>query len=233
MKSSANRREKGQKQGKVHDTHSEAFAGCVADSGGDESHTRESTNEGPEVFEGLCERMLSALCLLQTSVSEVLDVKDELILQNVPSSVQTQLSLCTSRLFRSLSDLYVPSTELVRLVRVFGTQWEQKRLLLNQLQQDHERLQRLLSLALKRVQRLEAQSHRIARSQPYRNWEKLFVTLMRTEPYRPSQEIPGDFTRLLLPRQGLAPLLFTRPSASSRGASPCLGRSSLEGIKIT
>ncbi|XP_063800456.1 uncharacterized protein LOC134968855 isoform X2 [Pseudophryne corroboree] len=117
----------------------------------------EAVNEDPAVFEGLCERMLSALCLLQTSVSEVLDVKDEMILQNVPSSVQAQLSLSTSRLFRSLTDLYVPSTELVRMVRVFGPQWEQKRLILEQLQGEHERLQRLLSLSLRRVQHLEAQ----------------------------------------------------------------------------
>ncbi|XP_063800455.1 uncharacterized protein LOC134968855 isoform X1 [Pseudophryne corroboree] len=153
----------------------------------------EAVNEDPAVFEGLCERMLSALCLLQTSVSEVLDVKDEMILQNVPSSVQAQLSLSTSRLFRSLTDLYVPSTELVRMVRVFGPQWEQKRLILEQLQGEHERLQRLLSLSLRRVQHLEAQVQRDAQSQQYRNWEKLFVRLMRVNPNEPSHETHKDW----------------------------------------
>lgn len=144
------------------------------------------------VFEGLCERMLSAMCLLQTSVSEVLDVKDELIIHNVPSCVQAQMSLSTSRLFRSLTDLYVPSTELVRLVRVFGPQWEQKQLILKQVQEEHERLQRLLSLALQRIQHLETQLHRDSESQHYKNWEKLFVRLMRMGPDISSSEIPSD-----------------------------------------
>ncbi|KAM9302205.1 uncharacterized protein PAF06_015486 [Gastrophryne carolinensis] len=130
------------------------------------------------VFEGLCDRTLSALCMLQASVSEVLDVKDELIQHNVPSSVQAQLSLSTSRLFRSLTDLSIPSAELVRLVRLFGPEWEQKRKILEQLQGEHERLQRLLSLALQRVQHLESQLHRDTESQHYKNWEKLFVSLM-------------------------------------------------------
>ncbi|XP_069824447.1 uncharacterized protein [Dendropsophus ebraccatus] len=166
----------------------------------EESHPEEPVVEGPAepksedpvVFEGLCDRMLSALCLLQTSVSEVLDVKDEMILQNVPSCVQAQLSLSTSRLFRSLTDLYVPATELVRLVQVFGPQWEQKRLLLEQLQGEHERLQRLLALALQRVQHLESQLHKDAQSQHYRNWEKLFVRLMRMGTYESSDKLEEE-----------------------------------------
>ncbi|XP_068116183.1 uncharacterized protein [Hyperolius riggenbachi] len=157
-----------------------------------EEHTHKSGKQPtvPEqkdvmVFEGLCEQMLSALCLLQTSVTEVLDVKDELVRHNVPSGVQAQLSLSTSRLFRS--------TELVRLVRVFGPDWEQKRMILEQLQGEHERLQRLLSLALQRVQHLETQLHRDAESQHYRNWEKLFIRLMSMGQYKDS---PGNLQDL-------------------------------------
>ncbi|XP_073460695.1 uncharacterized protein [Aquarana catesbeiana] len=158
----------------------------------DELPAISENKEDVMVFEGLCERMLSAMCLLQTSVSEVLDVKDELIIHNVPSCVQAQMSLSTSRLFRSLTDLYVPSTELVRLVRVFGPQWEQKQLILKQVQEEHERLQRLLSLALQRIQHLETQLHRDSESQHYKNWEKLFVRLMRMGPDISSSEIPSD-----------------------------------------
>lgn len=158
----------------------------------DEPPAISENKEDVMVFEGLCERMLSAMCLLQTSVSEVLDVKDELIIHNVPSCVQAQMSLSTSRLFRSLTDLYVPSTELVRLVRVFGPQWEQKQLILKQVQEEHERLQRLLSLALQRIQHLETQLHRDSESQHYKNWEKLFVRLMRMGPDISSSEIPSD-----------------------------------------
>ncbi|OCT83856.1 uncharacterized protein LOC108713819 [Xenopus laevis] len=189
---SADREERMQKEAKKQVTYSETPDNNPAESRVEESHEGESVNEGPEVFEGLCERMLSALSLVQTSVSEVLDLKDEVIVHNVPSSLQTQLSLCTARLFRSLLDLYVPSTELVRLVRVFGPQWEKNLLTLKQLQGEHERLQRLLSLALHRVQNVEAQSRRDARAQPYRNWETLFVRLMRMGPYKPSQEMIQD-----------------------------------------
>eukprot|EP00079_Xenopus_tropicalis_P011616 XP_002937677.1 PREDICTED: uncharacterized protein LOC100497696 [Xenopus tropicalis] len=186
---SAERGERMQKQGQKRVTYSDTTDMDPTGSRVEEKHEGESINEGAEVFEGLCDRMLSALSLVQTSVSEVLDLKDEVLVQNVPSSLQTLLSLCTARLFRSLLDLYVPSRELVRLVRVFGPQWEQNLLTLKQLQEEHERLQRLLSLAMHRVQNLEAQSHRDARGQPNRNWEKLFVRLMRMGPYKPSQEM--------------------------------------------
>ncbi|XP_072277711.1 uncharacterized protein [Pyxicephalus adspersus] len=150
----------------------------------DEPPVRSENKEDVMVFEGLCERMLSALCLLKTSVSEVLDTKDELILHNVPSCVQAQMSLSTSRLFRS--------TELVRLVRLFGPQWEQKRMILKQLQEEHERLQRLLSLALQRIQHLETQLHKDSESQHYKNWEKLFVRLMRMGPESALLEMSHD-----------------------------------------
>ncbi|XP_063293508.1 uncharacterized protein LOC134578436 [Pelobates fuscus] len=139
-----------------------------------ECRGEDSSEEGPQMFEELCERMLCALGLVQTSLSEVLDVKDELVSQNVPSSIQAQISLSTSKLFRSMLDLQVPSTELVRLVRLYGPQWEQKRQILNQLQGEHERLQRLLSLALRRVQFLETQL------QHFRNWEGFSAKLSST-----------------------------------------------------
>ncbi|XP_075423103.1 uncharacterized protein LOC142464007 [Ascaphus truei] len=184
----ADRRERETEQKRVEEStgYNEILDERATECEGTKSHMGGSMEEGAEVFEGLCDRMLSALCLVQTNLSDVLDVKDELILQNVPSSVQTQVSICTSRLYRSLLDLTVPSRELVRLVRVFGPQWEQKLVILKQLQGEHERLQRLLSLALRRVQILEAQSRRAALPLLYRNWEKLFVRLMRMGPYKPS-----------------------------------------------
>ncbi|KAJ1178258.1 hypothetical protein NDU88_003505 [Pleurodeles waltl] len=138
-------------------------------------------DEEQRMFEPLCERLLCAVSLLQTSLSEMLDLKDELMAHSLPSSLTTRLCIASGRLFRSVSDLSVPSMELVRLVQVHSSTWEQKKKILEKLHSDYERKQSYLSVALRRLQLLETQSCNFARYQHIGNWERLFTRLMSAQ----------------------------------------------------
>ncbi|XP_043561999.1 uncharacterized protein LOC122557884 isoform X3 [Chiloscyllium plagiosum] len=130
------------------------------------------------LFETLCDTVLSSLALLQNSITELLDFKDQLMNHALPTSLLAHLVIITGRLFRSVSDMYTPTTELVRLVRFYATPWEQKKEILNLLYADHERKKHQLDVAVRRLQLLDGHARWIARERQILNWEKLFGKLM-------------------------------------------------------
>ncbi|XP_067849876.1 caldesmon-like [Heptranchias perlo] len=130
------------------------------------------------LFETMCDTVLSSLALLQSSINEILDFKDQLLSHALPSSLLAHLVITTGRLFRSASDMYAPTTELVRLVRFYATPWEQKKEILERLYADHERKKHQLGVAVRRLQLLDAHARRVARERRILNWEMLFGKLM-------------------------------------------------------
>ncbi|PVD29205.1 hypothetical protein C0Q70_11802 [Pomacea canaliculata] len=129
----------------------------------------------PNKFDGLCDGVLNAIALVHNSFKEMLDLKDKLLNHALPPPVLIQLAMTSSRLFRSISDLNMTVNELVRLVRLFSTPWEEKSAALKKLHEDYESKQRQLNIAIKRLQLVDAHSKRIAREKRIMNWEKLFT----------------------------------------------------------
>lgn len=62
-----------------------------------------------------------------------------------------------SHFFFSVSDANMPVNELVRLVRVYSTPWEEKSAALKKLHEDYESNQRQLNIAIKRLKLVETQ----------------------------------------------------------------------------
>ncbi|KAK7503175.1 hypothetical protein BaRGS_00005440 [Batillaria attramentaria] len=131
----------------------------------------------PNKFDGLCDGLLNAMALVHSALKELLDFKDELLQHSLPPTVLIHLAMTSSKLFRSVSDLSMPANELVRLVRVYSTPWEEKSAALKKLHEDYESKQRQLNIAIKRLQL----SKRIAREKRVMNWEKLFAKLTSTK----------------------------------------------------
>lgn len=67
-----------------------------------------------------------------------------------------------------------PVYELIRLVRLYSTPWEEKSAALKKLHEDYDRKARQLDVAVKRLQLVDAQASRMARERRILNWEKLF-----------------------------------------------------------
>ncbi|KAK3096492.1 hypothetical protein FSP39_000692 [Pinctada imbricata] len=118
------------------------------------------------------------MALMQVSLLELLEMKDEMLKHALPPPLLIKLATVTGKVFRSVSDLNMPVNELVRLVRVYSTPWEEKSAALKKLHEDYESKQRQLNIAVKRLQLVDAHSKRIAREKRIMNWEKLFAKIM-------------------------------------------------------
>ncbi|XP_067674819.1 uncharacterized protein [Haliotis asinina] len=135
----------------------------------------------PNKFEGLCDGVLNSTALVQVSLLELLELKDELLGHALPPTLLVKLALTTAKVFRSISDMNMPINELVRLVRVYSTPWEEKSAALKKLHEDYESKQRQLNIAIKRLQLVDAHSKRIAKEKRIMNWEKLFSKVTSTK----------------------------------------------------
>ncbi|PFX30429.1 uncharacterized protein LOC111323577 [Stylophora pistillata] len=138
-------------------------------------------HEEQQKFKALCEGVQNCLALFQTSLSELLAIKDELLKHALPPSLLLKVALVTGKLFRSSSDLSVPITELVRMVKLFSTPWETKSAALKKLHEDYENKQRQLNVALQKLVLVGIQSERLAQERKVLNWEKLFSKMMTSK----------------------------------------------------
>ena len=149
-----------------------------SDSSDDDEPDPAAKRREPNKFDNLCDGVLNAMALVHTALAELLDMKDEMIKHALPPTVLVKLATITGKVFRSVSDANMPVNELVRLVRVYSTPWEEKSAALKKLHEDYESNQRQLNIAIKRLKLVETQSKQIAREKKIMNWEKLFSKIM-------------------------------------------------------
>ncbi|XP_013412001.1 histone-lysine N-methyltransferase SETD1B-A [Lingula anatina] len=133
--------------------------------------------KGPNQFDNLCDGVLNAIALVHEELQEFLDLKNELLRHALPPNVLMKIGITSGKVYRRMTDLNEPVNELVRLVRVYSTPWEEKSAALKKLHEDYENKQRQLNVAIKRLQLVDAHSKRIAREKRIMNWEKLFARM--------------------------------------------------------
>ncbi|ESP03994.1 hypothetical protein LOTGIDRAFT_230267 [Lottia gigantea] len=150
--------------------------------------SEESENEGengplkePNKFDVLCDGVVNSMAIVQTAIQELLGLKDEILQHTLPPAVLIKFATVCGRVFRSVSDQSKPVNELVRMVQVYSTPWEEKSAALKKLHDDYENKQRQLNIAIKRLQLVDAHSKRIAREKRIMNWEKLFAKVTSTK----------------------------------------------------
>ncbi|CAB3979253.1 Hypothetical predicted protein, partial [Paramuricea clavata] len=137
-------------------------------------------NSGSEIdkFNTLCDGVLTAHSLFDLYLTEMLTIKDELLKHSLPSNLLINLTLTCSKLYRSASDLSTPTSELVRLVRLYSAQWEAKSNILKKIHDDYESKQRRLDIALKKLELVGVASERMEKEKRIRNWEKIYSKVM-------------------------------------------------------
>ncbi|XP_074624211.1 uncharacterized protein LOC141882156 [Acropora palmata] len=146
-----------------------------------ENEGASTPNEDQQKFKKLCDGVQNCLALFQASLCELLAIKDELLKHALPPSLLVKIVLVTGKLFRSSSDLSVPITELVRMVKLYSTPWETKSASLKKLHDDYENKQRQLNVALQKLVLVGIQSERLAQERKVLNWEKLFSKMMTSK----------------------------------------------------
>ncbi|XP_061169238.1 titin-like isoform X2 [Saccostrea echinata] len=144
----------------------------------DDDEPDPSARREPNKFDNLCDGVTNTMAYVHGAMQELLNMKDEMLKHALPPTLLIKLATVTGKVFRSVSDLNMPVNELVRLVRVYSTPWEEKSAALKKLHEDYENKQRQLNIAVKRLQLVDAHSKRIAREKRIMNWEKLFAKIM-------------------------------------------------------
>ncbi|XP_070536490.1 uncharacterized protein [Ptychodera flava] len=128
-------------------------------------------------FEMLCDGVLNSISLVNNSLAEFLDVKDELLKHALPPALLAKLTMVAGKIYRSTTDLNTPVGELVRLVKVYSVPWEEKSAALKKLHADYESKHKQLNIAIRRLQLVDTHSKRIEKEKRIMNWEKLFAKL--------------------------------------------------------
>ncbi|KAJ7365194.1 hypothetical protein OS493_007845 [Desmophyllum pertusum] len=130
-----------------------------------ESERTSTPHEEQQKFKTLCAGVQNCLALFQTSLFELLTIKDELLKHALPPSLLLKVALVTGKLFRSC-------------ILHHG---RQRVLQLKKLHEDYENKQRQLNVALQKLVLVGIQSERLAQERKVLNWEKLFSKMMTSK----------------------------------------------------
>ena len=126
-------------------------------------------------FRMLCDNVQNSFSEIDNSMFELLELKDNLLLQFLPANVSTQITLVVSRVYRAYSLSQIPINELVRLVQLYSQPFDMKSVALKKLYENNEMKKRMLNIALQRLTTMENNIKRHQQLRSVNNWEKMLV----------------------------------------------------------
>jgi len=121
----------------------------------------------------LCDNVQNSFSEIDNSMFELLELKDNLLLQFLPTNVSTRIALVISRLYRSYSLSQIPINELVRLVQLYSQSFDMKCTVLKKLYDSNETKKRMLNIALQRLTSMEHNTEQYREQKCINNWEKM------------------------------------------------------------
>ncbi len=127
----------------------------------------------------LCNNVQNSYSEIDNSMFELLELKDNLLLQFLPANVSTRIALVISRLYRAYSLSQIPINELVRLAQLYSQSFDMKSVALKKLYDNNEMKKRMLNIALQKLTSMENATKRNQLIRTLNNWEKMFVEFIR------------------------------------------------------
>ena len=128
-------------------------------------------------FRMLCDNVQNSFSEIDNSIFELLELKDNLLLQFLPANVSTRITIVVSRLYRAYSLSQIPMYELIRLVQLYSQPFDMKSVALKKLYENNEMKKRMLNIALQRLTSMENAVRRHQQLKCINNWEKMFVRI--------------------------------------------------------
>ena len=125
----------------------------------------------------LCDNVQNSVSEIDNSMFELLELKDNLLLQFLPANVSTRITLVISRVYRAYSLSQIPINELIRLVQLYSQSFDMKSIALKKLYDNNETKKRMLNFALQKLMSLESNSRHHRQLRNINNWEKMFDDL--------------------------------------------------------
>jgi hypothetical protein len=126
----------------------------------------------------LCDNVQNSLSEIDNSMFELLELKDNLLVQFLPANVSTRITLVISRLYRAYSLSQIPLHELIRIVHLYSQPFDVKSVVIKNFYENNEMKKRILNAALQRLTTMESNNKRHQQLKCLNNWEKMFVRLI-------------------------------------------------------
>jgi hypothetical protein len=127
----------------------------------------------------LCDNVQNSISEIDNSMFELLELKDNLLLQFLPANVSTRITIVISRLYRAYSLSQIPINELVRLVQLYSQSFDMKSIALKKLYDNNEIKKRMLNIALQKLTSMESIIKRNQFIKCVNNWEKMFEIILK------------------------------------------------------
>ncbi len=124
---------------------------------------------------------------VQSSTQELMELKDDLLMQFLPPTLKFKIAVIFGNMYRSLSDLNTPVNEMIRLVKIYSASWEKNSALLKKINDMYESKKQLLNIAIKRLTLFDKNTNLFQKEKRIMNWEKLYLKL---------SEAKGNFVRI-------------------------------------
>lgn len=121
--------------------------------------------------------MLSSFAEVQSSTQDLMELKDDLLIQFLPPTLKFKIAVVFGNMYRSLSDLNTPVTELLRLVKIYSAPWEKNSALLKKINDMYETKKQLLNISIKRLTLVDKNTDLFQKEKRIMNWEKLYLKL--------------------------------------------------------
>lgn len=120
---------------------------------------------------------MSSFAEVQSSTQDLMELKDDLLMQFLPPTLKFKIAVVFGNMYRSLSDLNTPVTELLRLVKIYSAPWEKNSALLKKINDMYETKKQLLNISIKRLTLVDKNTDLFQKEKRIMNWEKLYLKL--------------------------------------------------------
>ena len=128
-------------------------------------------------FDTLIDSVLTNFSEVQTSVQDLLQLKDDILLHYLPPTLLFRIAVVIGKVYRNFSDLNTPVYEMLRLVKIFSSTWEKNSAVLKKLHDMYETKKQMLNIAIKRLALIDKKTKLFHREKRISNWEKLFIKM--------------------------------------------------------
>ena len=133
--------------------------------------------ENTAKFDALIENIFTSFAEVQSTIQDLLQLKDDLLLQFLPSALMFKITVVIGQVFRAFSDLNTPVTEMIRLTRICTASWEKNTAVLKKVYDMYETKKQMLNVAIRRLAIVDRKTKFLAREKRINNWEKLYVKM--------------------------------------------------------
>ncbi|KAI8910374.1 hypothetical protein EDD86DRAFT_205230 [Gorgonomyces haynaldii] len=167
-------------------------------------------------FDVQCNQLLNALADVEAAIEELNTWKNEFIKASVPSNVKLDIVILFASLFRSKSNLHQPLFDLIKQVRIYSRPWKEKRTALRKLEYVYRQNQRVLEVAIRKIEQVQQKLQLKQSLQRVSMWERLAMRILQTK----SVETCGfnflDTFHMTLPRSKTPQQEITKPKKEDK-----------------